>query len=118
MNARAGKANDRTLLSTKKPNRERGYAASSERGSAEVKYQWKACVPHSELLFNTELNQKTSNSGHNNLFHIIESINMVIPTQKKAIPVQYFRAPHTEIFFVFPEEVVGQGDQEVTACHI
>lgn len=36
-------------------------------------------TPHSELLFSTELNQKTSNSGHNNLFHIIESTNTVIP---------------------------------------
>jgi hypothetical protein len=36
-------------------------------------------TPHSELLFSTELNHKTSNSGHNNLFHIIESTNMVIP---------------------------------------
>lgn len=36
-------------------------------------------TPHSELLFSTELNQKTSNSGHNNLFHIIESTNMVRP---------------------------------------
>lgn len=36
-------------------------------------------TPHSELLLRTELNQKTSNSGHNNLFHMIESTNMVIP---------------------------------------
>lgn len=118
MKARTGKAKDRTLLSTKRPNRESGYAASSERGSAEVKYQWKGCVPHSELLFSTELNQKTSNSGHNNLFHIIESINMVRPMQKRAIPMQCFRAPHTEIFFVFPKEIAAQWDQEVTACHI
>lgn len=36
-------------------------------------------TPHSELLFSTELNQKTSNSGHSNLFHITESTNTVIP---------------------------------------
>lgn len=40
-------------------------------------------TPHSELLFSTELNQKTSNSGHNNLFHIIESTNTVTPIHRR-----------------------------------
>lgn len=36
-------------------------------------------TPHSELRFKTELNQKTSNSGHNGLLHIIVSTNTVRP---------------------------------------
>lgn len=39
-------------------------------------------TPHSELRFKTELNHKTSNSGHTNFFHIIESTNTVRPAQE------------------------------------
>lgn len=40
-------------------------------------------TPHSELRFRTELNHKTSNSGHINLFHIIESTNRVRPVLRR-----------------------------------
>lgn len=40
-------------------------------------------TPHSELRFRTELNQKTSNSGHSNLLHIIESTNTVRPALQR-----------------------------------
>ena len=36
-------------------------------------------TPHSELRFRTELNQRTSNSGHRIRRHIIESISIVNP---------------------------------------
>lgn len=36
-------------------------------------------TPHSELRFNTELNQKTSSSGHNNFLHKTESTSTVKP---------------------------------------
>ena len=43
---------------------ERGYASSSDLGSAEVKYQCAGDVPHSALLFSTVLNHSTPPSGH------------------------------------------------------
>jgi len=39
-----------TLLSTMTPQAARGSATSRARGRAEVKYQWRGWVPHSELL--------------------------------------------------------------------
>jgi len=36
-------------------------------------------TPQSELRFRMELNQKTSNSGQTNFFHMIESTKMVRP---------------------------------------
>lgn len=39
-------------------------------------------TPHSELRFKTELNQKTSSSGHNNLLHMTESTNTVRPVMQ------------------------------------
>lgn len=38
-------------------------------------------TPHSELRFKTELNQKTSNSGHKSFLHIIVSTNIVRPVK-------------------------------------
>uniref|UniRef100_A0A0V0H5S7 Putative ovule protein n=1 Tax=Solanum chacoense TaxID=4108 RepID=A0A0V0H5S7_SOLCH len=45
-------------------------------------------TPHSELRFKTELNQKTSSSGHNNLFQMTESTRTVRPMERKAAAKQ------------------------------
>ena len=48
-------------------------------------------TPHSELRIRTELNQKTSKSGHRNLCHIIESTSTVKPERgyPKGVKVSY-----------------------------
>jgi len=84
------------LLSRRAPTMQRGYATSMERGSAEVKYQRIEWVPHSELRFRTELNQRTSNSGHKIRRHIIESISIVNPMHIRAVLTQYFTASKRE----------------------
>ena len=43
---------------------DRGYASSSDLGSADVRYQCPGDVPHSALLFSTVLNHSTEPSGH------------------------------------------------------
>ena len=43
---------------------DRGYASSSDLGSADVRYQCPGDVPHSALLFSTVLNHSTDPSGH------------------------------------------------------
>ena len=43
---------------------DKGYASSSDLGSADVRYQCPGDVPHSALLFSTVLNHSTDPSGH------------------------------------------------------
>jgi hypothetical protein len=57
-------------------------------------------TPQSELRFRMELNQKTSNSGQTNFFHMIESTKMVRPTANRAVPTQYLSAFQKEIDLV------------------
>ena len=51
------------LGSTSRTTNDRGYASSSDLGSADVRYQCPGDVPHSELLFSTVLNHSTEPSG-------------------------------------------------------
>ena len=52
------------LGSTSRTTNDRGYASSSDLGSADVRYQCPGDVPHSALLFSTVLNHSTDPSGH------------------------------------------------------
>ena len=54
---------------------DRGYASSSDLGSADVRYQCPGDVPHSALLFSTVLNHSTEPSGH-----------MSLPLKPKLLP--------------------------------
>jgi hypothetical protein len=82
------------LLSRITPRKHSGNATNIDRGRADVKYQCTGNTPHSELRFKTELNQKTSISGHVILFHIIESIKIVAPMLKRAVVAQHLIALH------------------------
>ena len=51
-------------VSVSRTTNDRGYASSSDLGSADVRYQCPGDVPHSALLFSTVLNHSTEPSGH------------------------------------------------------
>ena len=54
---------------------DKGYASSSDLGSADVRYQCPGDVPHSALLFSAVLNHSTEPSGH-----------MSLPLKPKLLP--------------------------------
>lgn len=58
-NEKISKARNGTYYGSRLTNK-RGYAASNERGSAEVKYQWKGCVW--EVYLRNKRNVNTNNA--------------------------------------------------------
>lgn len=103
----AGITKTLTRVSHKRPNGIRNIERPIALGSAEQKYQRNGETPHSELLFKTVLNQKTSASGQTGLFQNIEST----PTVSIISPI----AAGTAVFISLEnkEEIIDCGLQVI-----